>query len=128
MVKRWIIYLLMLALMLSGCGGGQGENTGDQPELTPRPNALTPSDEEASPPGTPGTGFFEERTEPSEQEVPVSLSLEMLSIGEWPLDCTLETLQFVGGEDETRNVQILGKAVAAGLRSMSGRGIRNVPL
>lgn len=100
-VKRWIVCLLMLALLLSGCGGGQGENTGGQPELTPRPNALTTSDKETPMPSGSDTDTSEKTEDPPEKAPPVSLFWEAMSTGEWPLDCTLETLQFVGGEDET---------------------------
>lgn len=102
-MKRYIVCLLMLALLLSGCGG-QGENAGGQPELTPRPNALMPSNQGTTPssdqedettqtPETPQGGGAAEKTTPY-------LTWDVQATGEWPMDCTLETLQFVGFEDE----------------------------
>lgn len=95
---------MALVLMLSDCGGVPGENTGGQSDLTPCPNALSPSNQETTPssdqedettqtPETPQGGGVAEKTTPY-------LTWDVQSEGEWPLDCTLETLQFAGFEDE----------------------------
>lgn len=105
MMKKWIVSLLALVLLLSGCSGEAGENTGGQSDLTPRPDALTPAGQETPQP----SGNQEDETT-QKPETPQGggaavkatpyLTWDAQATGEWPLDCTLETLQFAGFEDE----------------------------
>jgi len=91
-MKRWMVLLLAL-LLLAGCDSGQGE-AGAKPPLPESGTEAAGSEEIPQHAGKPETDAAPDKAEP------VSLSWEGMSTGTWPLDCTLETLQFVGSDDE----------------------------
>jgi len=99
-MKLWIASLLSLFLLLSGCSAGTNTTPEGTSTLNPRPTVLTtavPKTTQGSTQSgtTTGTG----QTAP-QKEANVRLTWDTRSEGEWPLDCTLETLQFADHDNE----------------------------
>lgn len=92
-----MILALVMALSLSACG----HTAPEEPPTVREPEHVTPAEEEPVP------GEI-----PVEEAGNIRLGFSIRTQGEWPLDCTLETLEFEGDLDDP--LSRANEALAAG--------------
>ena len=91
-MKKLLIYLLVMTLLLAGCGEKEPDSTTSQEELPPAAEESLPQ-EAPEEPAADGTDL----QDPSEEDV--SFGWERQSRGAWPFEQTVELLQFYGSEN-----------------------------
>ena len=91
-MKKLLIYLLVMTLLLAGCGEKAPDSTTSQEELPPAAEESLPQ-EAPEEPAADGTDL----QDPSDEDV--SFGWERQSRGAWPFEQTVEFLQFYGSEN-----------------------------
>ena len=116
-MKYRIIILLIVTLLLAGCGQSTPTEVDESSTLMPFPEPVVSTEIPASPAVQENANEDPVSNQPQQPAVQpeksqISLSLECKTMGEWHMECTLELLQFAGGDcEELENANLALRSI-----------------